>query len=176
MAKLIISFSGRENGNCDQIAKFVACGDDQIVHFRELNVHPCSNCGYECFRGACKYRADDSYRLYSEMCSYDRVILIVPMYCGHPASMYFIFNERSQDYFMHNDTYEEIIKRLYIIGIYGNAETTPDFIPCFEKWFSGSSCQNHVLSIERHRYSQKLQDCVLDVPEIKTKIQDFLAM
>ncbi len=176
MSKLIISFSGRENGNCDQIAKFIASGDDQIVHFRELNVHPCSDCGYECFRDACKYRADDGYRLYSEMCSYDRVILIVPMYCGNPASMYFIFNERGQDYFMHNDTYEEIIKRLYIIGIYGNAETTPDFIPCLKKWFSGSSCQNHVLSIERHRYSQKLQDCVLDVPEIKTKIQDFLSM
>lgn len=174
MAKLIISFSGRGNGNCGQIAQYIASGNDRIIHFRELNVHPCYGCSYECFTGECKYRSDDIYSLYSEMGSYDQVILIVPMYCGNPSSLYFIFSERCQDYFMHNDTYEEIIKRLYIIGIYGEAETTPGFIPCFEKWFNCSPYQNRVLGIERHKYGQKLRDQVLDVAEVKTMIEKFL--
>lgn len=173
---LIISFSGRAGGNCDQIADFIASDNDRIVHFRKLNVHPCSGCSYECFRGACVYRSDDIYGLYSEMCSYDRVILLVPMYCGNPASLYFTFNERCQDYFMHNDTYEEIIKRLYIIGIYGKAETTPDFIPCFEKWFSCSAYQNRVLGIERHLYDQKLRDNVLNMEQVRVKLEDFLSL
>lgn len=171
---LIISFSGRENGNCDRIARFIASDRDRIVCFRELNIHPCFGCGYECFSGPCKYREDDIYGLYGEMCSYDKVILIVPMYCGNPASLYFIFNERCQGYFMHNDTYGEIIRRLYIIGVYGKGETTPDFIPCLEKWFSGSPYRNRVLGIERHLYSQKLRDDLLDVAEVREMIRDFL--
>ena len=171
---LIITFSGREGGNCDRIAKYIASGNDKIVYFRDLDAHPCSGCGYECFCGDCKYRSDDVYGLYSEMCRYDRVILLVPMYCGNPASLYFIFHERCQDYFMHNETYEEIVKRLYIIGVYGRRETTPDFIPCFEKWFNGTPYQNRVLGIERHLYGQGLHDNVLDVQEVVEKLRDFI--
>lgn len=171
---LMISFSGRGNGNCDRIAEYIAAENDRIVHFRELNVYPCCGCAYECFHGPCKYREDDSYGLYSSMCDYDKVILLVPMYCGNPSALYFIFNERGQDYFMHNDTYEEIIKRLYIIGIYGKAETSPDFIPCLEKWFDCSPYQNRVLGIQRHRYDQSLRDHVLDVAGVKEMLEEFL--
>lgn len=171
---LIISFSGREHGNCDQIAEFISSCDSKVVHFRKLNVHACANCQYECFGGVCKYRDDDIYGLYDSMCGYDRVILLVPMYGGNPASLYFAFSERCQDYFMHNDTYDTIIKRLYIIGIYGKAETTPDYIPGFEKWFNGSPYHNRVLGIERHMYNQKIRDSVLDVEEIKNMITEFL--
>ena len=171
---LIICFSGRPNGNCDQIAKFISSSDSNIVYFRDLNVHPCFGCQYECFAGACKYRNDGLYGLYESMTQYDRVILLVPMYCGNPASLYFAFNERSQDYFMHNDTYDEIIKRLYIIGIYGNAKATPDYIPSLEKWFSDTPYHNRVLGIERHLYDQRIKDQILDVEEVKTKITNFL--
>lgn len=171
---LIISFSGRENGNCDQIARYIATSGDKIIYFRDLNVHPCCGCSYECFSGACRYRADDIYSLYSDMRSFSKVILLVPMYCGNPASLYFTFNERCQDFFMHNDTYDEIIKRLYIIGIYGSAEETPNFIPCLEKWFDGSAYRNRVLGIERHLYRQKLHENVLDVDEVRMKIDRFL--
>ncbi|MBP3700730.1 MAG: hypothetical protein J6I64_02465, partial [Lachnospiraceae bacterium] len=107
-------------------------------------------------------------------CAYDKVILIVPMYCGNPSSLYFVFNERCQDYFMHNGTYEEIIKRLYIIGIYGSRKETPDFIPCFEKWFQCSPYSGHVLGIERHEYGQKMGDCILDVEEVRQKVEQFV--
>lgn len=172
--KLIISFSGRSNGNCDQIASSLSMPEDRIVYFRALNIHSCANCGYECFDGACKYRDDDVYALYESMLGFDKVILVVPMYCGNPSSLYFVFNERCQDYFMHNDTYETIVQKLYIIGIYGKKETTPDFIPCLEKWFAGSPYANHVLGIERHTYEQKMCDNILDIEEVKMQIEAFV--
>ena len=147
MKKLLISFSARENGNCD----------------------------YECFSDYCKYHNDDIYNLYDEMNDYQKIVLIVPMYCGNPTSLYFVFNERCQDYFMHNeDKYENIIKRLFIIGIYGDKEQSPEFIPCLEKWFNGSKCPNHVLGIERHKYNLKLKDSILAVDEIKKSISEFI--
>ncbi len=171
---LIISFSGRENGNCDQIAAFISSANDIVVPFRKLNFHPCSGCEYECFTGECKYRADDIYSLYAKMPDCSKVVLIVPMYCGSPSSLYCIFHERCQDYFMHNGTYNTILQRLYIIGVYGKQEDAPDFVPALEKWFSGSPYIGRVLGIERHLYGQRLSDNVLDVEEVRDAIRSFL--
>lgn len=172
--KLIISFSGRADGNCDRIAKYIADENDKIIHLREMNIHPCMNCKYECFDGECVYRNDDIYGIYDEMCNYDKVIFVVPMYCGNPSSLYFVFNERCQDYFMNTENYEDIVKRLYIIGVYGDKEKTPDFEPCFEKWFECEDRSEHVLGIERHVYNQKMGDCILDVEEVREKIRRFV--
>lgn len=173
---ILISFSGRQDGNCDQIAKYIAGEQDKIVFFRELDIHPCSGCDYECFREECVYRADAIYGLYDEMCDADRVVLLVPMYGGNPSSLYFLFNERGQDFFCHSDAgvYEKLLERLYIIGIYGEKETAPDFVPCLEKWFSDSSVRGRVLGIERHRYGQKLSDRVLELPQVRDEIKAFL--
>lgn len=173
--KLFISFSARKDGNCDEIAKFLAKEEDQIIYFRELNIHSCSNCDYECFDNCCKHRNDDIYNLYEDMQKYQKVVFIVPMYCGNPSSLYFVFKERSQDYFMHNeDKYENFVKRLFIIGIYGDSNQSPDFISCFEKWFDGTKYSNHVLGIERHKYNLKLKDSVLEVDELKIIIDEFI--
>ena len=172
--KLVISFSAREKGNCDQIANHITSSNDKIIYLRNMNIHPCMNCNYECFEEKCVYREDDIYRIYNEMCNYDKVIFLVPMYGGNPSSLYFIFHERCQDYFMHNDNYDEIIKRLYIIGIYGSKKDAPDFIPCFEKWFYGSPYTNRVLGIERHLYHQKIADSLLEVEEVKRQIDNWI--
>ena len=173
--RLFISFSARKKGNCDCIAKHLSKEEDKIIYFRDLNIHSCSNCDYECFDNCCKYREDNIYSLYEEMQNYQKVILIVPMYCGNPSSLYFTFNERSQDYFVHNeDKYENLVKRLFIIGIYGDSEKSPDFIPCFEKWIKGTRYTNHVLGIERHKHNLKLNDSVLEVDELKTMIEEFI--
>ena len=175
MKKLFISFSARENGNCDEIAKYLAGEEDKVIYFRKMNVHNCSECNYECFSDYCKYHNDDIYNLYNEMNDYQKIVLIVPMYCGNPASLYFIFNERSQDYFMHNEEqYENLIKRLFIIGIYGDRDKSVEFVPCLEKWFNGSKYSNHVLGIERHKYNLQLKGSVLDVDEIKKEISEFI--
>lgn len=172
---LIISFSGRAKGNCDSIAEFISNSGDEIVYFRDKNVHGCSNCEYECFNANCKYREDDIYGIYDSMLRFDKVVLIVPMYCGNPSSLYFIFNERCQDYFMHNeDKHEAIVSRLYIVGVYGQKEDVPDFIPCFEKWFECSEYENRVLGIERHKYGLKMGDAVIDIGEVRELLAEFL--
>ncbi len=173
--RLFISFSARKDGNCDEIAKYLATEEDKIIYFRDLNIHSCNNCDYECFDNCCKYRNDDIYNLLERMTDYQKVVLIVPMYCGNPASSYFIFNERCQDFFMHNgDKYENFVKRLFIIGIYGDSKKSPDFISCFEKWFENTKYTNHVLGIERHKYNLKLKDSILEVDELKMMIDEFI--
>ena len=157
------------------ISKYIAHENDSIVYFRDLNVHDCSGCKYECFEEDCKYRNDDMYNLCSSMSDYEKVFLIVPMYCGNPSSLYFKFNERCQDFFIHNeDNYEKILSKLYIIGVYGDRNKTPDFIPCLEKWFECTQFNNHVLGIERHKYGQKINDDILDVEEVKSLINTFV--
>lgn len=173
---LIISFSGRANGNCDDIARYIATEEDTTIYLRNLNIHDCSDCSYECFEGHCKYRQDDIYNLYQSMLGFDKVYFIVPMYCGNPTSLYFKFNERSQDFFTNNeDSYYSIISKLYFIGVYGDRNKTPDFIPCFEKWFDCSQYSNHVLGIERHKYGQKINDRVLFIEEVKNMINTFVS-
>ncbi len=169
---LFISFSARKDGNCDQLAKFLAKNGDKIIYYRDLNAHGCANCNYECFAGNCKYQSDDIWQKAND---YQKIILLVPMYCGNPSSLYFAFNERSQDYFMHNeDKYENVLKKLFVIGIYGSKEQSPDFLSCFEKWFAGSKYSNHVLGIERHKYNLQLNDSVLNVDEIRSSASQFI--
>lgn len=84
------------------------------------------------------------------------------------------FNERCQGYFIYNDTYETILQKLYIIGIYGKKETTHDFFPCLEKLFAVSPYANRVLGIEWHKYEQKMSDCILAVDEAKMRILIFV--
>ena len=60
--KLIISFSGRADGNCDRIASYISSADDTIVYFRELNVHPCSCCEYKCIPVFEKWFQDSQYK------------------------------------------------------------------------------------------------------------------
>ena len=172
---LIISFSGRESGNCDNISEYIASNDDSIIYFRNQNVHDCRDCKYECFTAYCKYHQDDMYHLCESMLCYDKIFFIVPMYCGNPSSLYFRFNERCQDFFMRNgQSYEAIVSKLYIIGVYGDINKTPDFIPCLNKWFENTQICNHVLGIERHRYNQTIADRILDVEEVRNMITHLI--
>lgn len=175
MSTLAISFSGRQDGNCDVIARYVVGTDGKMIRFRDLEIHICSRCDYECFSGVCKYREDDVYGLYDEMCRYDKIVLVVPIYCGNPSALYFAFHERGQDYFFHNEgNYEKILRRLYIIGVYGDRNADPDFVPCLEKWFLGSRYQNRVLGLERHRHGQKMEDCILNADGVAEQVLRFL--
>ncbi|MBQ9837924.1 MAG: flavodoxin family protein [Oscillospiraceae bacterium] len=173
--KLIITFSARDNGNCAEIAKYLSNGNDAIVDFKRLHFHGCIDCSYECLEAnPCKYRDDDIYSLYARMSSYDKIVLIVPMYCGNPSSLYFTFNERGQDFFMQNEAaYSRILSRLYIIGIYGSSSENPDFIPTLEKWFDRSAYKNRVLGIERHKLNQKISD-TLATDTLKRALDSFI--
>ncbi len=171
---LIISFSARPDGNCGRIASHIAQTGDEIVHFAGLHARGCSSCACECFDGECPHREDGVYALYQRMTSADRVFLLVPMYGGNPSSLYFAFCERGQDFFLDEETWKEVLRRLYIIGVYGSETETPDFLPCLNKWFAGTACTGRVLGLERHLYGQKMGDCLLDKAEVREMIDRFI--
>ena len=101
--------------------------------------------------------------------------MIVPMYSGNPSSLYFSFNERCQDFFMENkEIYDDMLRKIFLIGVYGSRLETPDFVPCLEKWFVDTPYKNHVLGIERRPYKQKMKDCILDVEEVRKKLRNFM--
>ena len=172
---MFISFSARENGNCVDIANYLKKDNDRLILFKDLNIQGCKNCNYECFSSMCKFREDDIYSLFESMKEYKKVILIVPMYCGNPSSLYFSFNERSQDYFFHNEAeYDIFLTKLYLIGVYGSKSETPDFIQCLSKWFNCSDTSKHILCIERHIYNQKMEDRIIDVLDVKNILNRFI--
>ncbi len=172
--QLIIHFSAREGGNCDGIAAHIAKPGDHIVRFRNMEAHACSRCAYECFSGPCRYRDDGVYDLYRQMMAADRVVLVVPMYCGNPSSLYFAFTERGQDFFMeHGEQDAELARKLYIIGVYGSAAESPDFLRVFAPWFGRE--KEHILGLERRVYGQRMGDLLLDVPEVRGRIERFLS-
>lgn len=114
------------------------------------------------FKDKCKYRQGDIYGLLDSFSNYEKVILLVPMYCGNPSSLYFILSERMQDYFNHNEEkYEIFLKKLYIIGIYGSQKVSPYFMPILSSCFKKEEVQKHMLGIERHLYNQKINDSIL---------------
>lgn len=172
--RLMISFSARKDGNCGQIAEHIAARGDRIVHYHDLHAHSCADCAYECMQSGCRYRDDGVHALYQSMADFERVVLIVPMYGGNPCAQYFAFCERGQDFFRSEEAYETVIERLYIIGVYGSASESPEFVPCLEKWFSGTAYHGRVLGLERHVYGQRMADKLLDVDDAVQKIEQFM--
>lgn len=133
---LIISFSGRKNGNCDQISEFIrkGLGDAEIFRFSESPVHPCGECACECFEDnrMCPHIDDGEYGLLERICLSDLVYFVVPNYCDYPCANFFIFNERSQVYFQGYRErlleYEAIPKKFIVIS---NSDS-PNFAAAFD--------------------------------------------
>lgn len=170
---IIVSFSARKDGNCDTIARYISSENDLRFNMRELDLQPCANCNYECMTEKCIYN-DEIYSLLEKCSCADKVFFIVPMYCGNPSALYFILNERSQDFFMRNESlYEEFTKKLYIIGVYGNKQDYPDFLKLFQKQYEFSDANEHILGLERHLYHHKINDLLLNENEVREKIAAF---
>ena len=173
---IIVSFSGRADGNCDRIAEYISSKNDLILFMREVSTQPCANCNYECMSGQCKYRSDGIYSFFEKLSLADRIFYIVPMFCGNPSALYFIMNERCQDYFMQNGSqYEKMLEKLYIIGVYGNAEDSPDFLTFFARQYNFENVEKHILGLERHKYNQKMEDFLLDEDEVRVKLNEFIS-
>ncbi len=171
---LILHFSARDTGNCADIARYIAGDGDETAALCRLQVHPCARCAYECFGDGCPYRGDDAERLYRRAAQ-EGAVLIVPMYCGRPSSLYFAWHERGQGFFMrHEDLWADVSRRMRIIAVYGSEQETPDYLRVFDDWFDGNA-QGRVLGLERHRYHQRMADSLTDVPEVRRMLDDFMA-
>ena len=173
---IIVSFSGRKDGNCDTIAKYISSKDDLILFMREISTQPCANCDYECMSDQCRYHDDGIYSFFENLSLADKIFYIIPMYCGNPSALYFIMNERCQDYFMQNESqYERMLEKLYLIGVYGNAEDYPDFLNSLVRQYNFENVKEHVLGLERHKYNQKMKDLLLNEDDVKIKLNEFIS-
>lgn len=94
----VISFSGRANGNCSQIADYlkeIHGGDTQLYKFSDFSISPCGCCDHQCFADQpCPHINDMEVTLQEAVTNSDRTYFIVPNYCGYPCSNFFVFNER----------------------------------------------------------------------------------
>lgn len=127
---LIISFSGRNKGNSQQIAELIKANlnaDADVFLFSENVIHPCGGCRYQCFddNRMCPHIEDAEYGLLEQISLCDQVYFIVPNYCDYPCANFFIFNERSQVFFQgypeRLSAYEAIPKKFIVIS---NSEST----------------------------------------------------
>lgn len=173
-SNLFISFSGRSGGNCESIANYFKRKIDTYIAFKDIYYHPCSKCSYECMTSICKYRSDDIYRLYQNLVRYNKVFFLIPMYGGSPSSLYYIFNERSQDFFNHFEDYDLYLNKVNFIGIYGSHEEYPDFLKQFGMYYNPITIQNHVIGIERNKYSDQINDLIINKKEVQSLLRKFI--
>ena len=172
-SKIFISFSARDFGNCYDVAHHKMNERDRYVAFKDLSYHSCSKCNYECFTKKCKYRNDDIYKLIDASLKFKNIVLLVPMYCSNPSSLYFVFNERMQDYFSKNsDKWDAFVSKIKIIAIFGSEKETPLFVPTLSQLVNGDN--NKILKIERHVFNLKMKDRVIDNSSILKNIDLFL--
>ena len=171
-SNLYVSFSARSNGNSENIIKYMMSDLDTFISFKDLFINPCNKCNYECMSiNKCKYRHDDIYSLLDTSIKYNKIVFVIPMYCGNPSSLYFTLMERMQDYFSNNEiNYSSFINKLHIIGIYGSNEESPFFIPLISSILND---MNKCLPIQRHKYEIKMSDSVMNNKYIVTLIDAY---
>lgn len=178
MKETIINFSGRNNGNCENITKIIQMNTSQnetkIYNFKEINIFNCNNCDYECFidKNKCPYIIDDCIEIYNEILNSDIVYYIIPNYCDYPCSNFFIFNERSLCYF--NDEEELLekylkIKKKFIVISNTNEDN-------FEKIFSYHTLDvPSILFLSTNKYDQKgIDGQLMNNKNAKKAILDFI--
>ena len=172
ISNLYISFSARSNGNSENIVKYMMNDNDTFISFKDLFINSCNKCNYECMKvNKCKYRYDDIYNLLDVSISYNKIVFVVPMYCGNPSSLYFTLMERMQDYFNNNGAnYPLFVNKLHIIGIYGSSKETPLFIPLISSILDNI---DKCLPIQRHKYEIKMNDSVIKNKYILSLIDNY---
>ena len=91
----------------------------------------------------------------------------------------YILNERSQDFWMKNESYyDEFLNKLFIIGI-GNINKGNPFRQIFELMYSCStvSSHSHILILETHKYGlNSIKDSLIANQAVKKQIDKFLSL
>ena len=175
---VILSFSGRNGGNCEQISEF-------IEHFYiRTNVHSfkidnisassCGGCNYECLRQdmECPRLTESLRRIMDSVMEADLVYYIVPNYCGYPCANYFAFNERSVGYFNQDrnlmDKYMAVKKRFIIIS-----NTESNFAEAMRQQ---TNDQPDILYLKSRKYQkQSIAGDLMTSEAAKADLQAFLA-
>lgn len=120
------------HGNCHDFASFLL-PQEQIISLSDLNLEPCSKCGYECFKGAPCPKNDGMKVVYDAWMKSDAVILFSPVYDGRPPSLYYIFEERIPSFWMRSqEGFGKFGNRHAAIVVVGNEDAgrTMDILKC----------------------------------------------
>ncbi len=170
--KIFISFSGRKDGICDFIANNFKLEKDEVYFYRNLNIHSCSLCQYECFYNKCPYENDDNFIFFEMLNKSKEVILIIPMYCSNAPSLFYKFSERSQAYFnKKEENYKNIKSKTKIILIFGSNDEYPSFQKNFYDFVEN---QSKIFLLERHKLNIKIDDKKITDETLLYKISKFL--
>jgi len=165
---VIVSFSGRKNGNCEQISRYIAEQvGGEIFSFADFSIEPCGKCEYECFkdRERCPHIEDMEVKLLEAITESDVAYFVIPNYCDYPNANFFIFNERSQCYFQGRpeilEKYLRVSKKVVVISNTGEenfrkameyqAEEEPKFLFLVAKEFGKKSIDGDLMSSEAVR-------------------------
>ena len=171
---ILLSFSGRKNGNCERIAQHIqSIAGGRILSFADLNVHPCGQCRYECFEHGerCPHFRDDLRSIYEAILQSDCAYYILPNYCDFPNAHFFAFNERSLCVFSGNEAllaaYGKIPKKFIVIS--GGEENN------FRAALSQHSTNPEILFLCAKDFGQRSTDGALtESPEAIAKINSFM--
>ena len=167
----IISFSNRENGNSQSIAKLAAeayAGNEvKVFFFSDFALTSCGKCDNQCFhnRTSCPYISDMTYEIYDSIANSDLAVFVVQNYCGYPCSNFFVLNERSLCYFGGRqdllDKYENVQKKFIAVS---NSEAdnmaaafsyqtyaTPDILYLASKTYGKKSLAGDLMESEEAR-------------------------
>lgn len=174
MSRLIISFSGRRNGNCTRIAEFLAqeMPDSQVFRFSDIEIRPCGNCDGECLKGGTCPKDDMEQVLLDAVCSCNEAWFIVPDHCGFPCANLYIYNERSTGYFCRHpqrlEEYMAVPKRFVLIS---NSDQDN-----FNRAFAQHTCEEPiVLQLRSKEYcTSSIAGTLLEHPEIQNRLNRFV--
>lgn len=173
---VIVSFSGRKDGNCRNIANFCAnyIQDSSLFSFSDFSISPCGNCAYECFRDRdhCPRFHDMEFRLLDSITRADRAIFVVPNYCDYPCANFFIFNERSQCYFQGHpellDAYLKVPKKFIVISNTAQANFQEAFTQHADR-------EPNILYLSAKAFGKRCIDGnILDTAEAVTSLERFI--
>ena len=179
----IINFSGRNNGNCSDIADLIEqtkSDEHDVTRFDvyALKMSPCGGCGYTCFEDSanCPYIDDDVYKVYASICSSDMAYYIVPNYCDYPNAFFFIFNERGQCFFQGKpdklEQYINIDKRFIVLS---NTEKE-NFRQAFNYHVSESST-NDILFLSAQSFGMNsINGGLMKSNKAKQMVEEFISM
>ena len=171
---VIISFSGRKNGNCERIARHIqSLTGGRIYSFAELNVHPCGQCSGECFANGsdCPHIGDDLPALYEAVMRCDLAFYILPNHCDYPNANFFAFNERSLCVFSKQpellEAYGCIPKKFIVIS--GGEEEN------FRAALSQHAENPDILFLRAKDYGKKsIAGDLMTAPDAVAKVESFI--
>lgn len=174
---IIVSFSSKIGGNCDQISTYIRtiCGiSAKIYRFTDFIIHPCGGCGYECFANSrrCPYIDDAEYRILEEICNSSITYFVLPNYCNFPCAHFFTFNERSQCFFQHHaerlEQYLNVPKRFVVVSNTG----TENFIEALEQH---TNKEPKILFLSAKHYGKvSIEGTILQSDAAKADLRRFI--